>query len=119
FYLTCPIFVSVLPPRPLSTLFPYTTLFRSDRAAQFQVLTTATGAKIPWDGKSPLVASPNGAAVKQLSEGFAEFRRVFPPFISFSQVIPTDEVVCLKLFHREDEPLCRLFLNDDQKRRLD
>src|SRR5207244_8538470 len=84
FYLTCPIFVSVLPPRPLSTLFPYTTLFRSDRAAQFQVLTTATGAKIPWDGKSPLVASPNGAAVKQLSEGFAEFRRVFPPFISFS-----------------------------------
>jgi len=40
-------------------------------------------------------------------------------FICFTQVIPTDEVVSLKMFHREDEPLERLFLNDEQKRRID
>src|SRR5207302_6505049 len=35
------------------------------------------------------------------------------------QVVPTDEVVCLKMYHREDEPLIRLFLDDEQHRRLD
>jgi hypothetical protein len=31
-------------------------------------------------------------------------------------VVPTDEVVSLKMFHREDEVLSRLFLNDEQQR---
>src|SRR5439155_14081903 len=52
-------------------------------------------------------------------EGFAEFRRVLPPFICYPHIIPTDEVVCLKLYHREDEPLIRLFLDDEQTRRLE
>ncbi|MGH7174669.1 MAG: DUF1592 domain-containing protein, partial [Gemmataceae bacterium] len=34
-------------------------------------------------------------------------------------VIPNDETVCLKLFHREDEPLIRLFLDEEQTKRLD
>ena len=40
-------------------------------------------------------------------------------FICFPQVVPTDEVVTLKMFHREDEPLIRLFLDDEQTRTLD
>ena len=36
-----------------------------------------------------------------------------------SNVVPTDEVVSLKMFHREDEPLERLMLDDEQKRRID
>jgi hypothetical protein len=51
--------------------------------------------------------------------GFEEFRGCFPLFICFPEVIPTDEAVSLKMFHREDEPLFRLFLNDDDKRRID
>src|SRR5207248_5386693 len=43
----------------------------------------------------------------------------FPWFICFPEVVPTDEVVSLKMFHREDEPLERLFLDEEQKRRLD
>src|SRR5207302_5486041 len=35
------------------------------------------------------------------------------------QVVPTDEVVCLKMYHREDEPLIRLFLDDEQTRQID
>src|SRR5207302_1757595 len=46
------------------------------------------------------------------------FRRWFPQFISYARVIPDDEVVCLKLFHREDEPLIRLFLDDGSRNRL-
>ena len=90
-----------------------------DRVVQFQVLSTPPGPSIRWDGKSPVVASPTGAAFKRLLQGHADFRRCFPFFICFPQVVPTDEVVTLKMFHREDEPLARLFLDAEQQRRLD
>src|SRR5262249_12966326 len=56
---------------------------------------------------------------RRLLRGYADFRRVFPLFVCFPQVVPTDEVVSLKMFHREDEPLARLFLDDEARRRLD
>src|SRR4029079_7034210 len=49
----------------------------------------------------------------------ADSRPRFPTFLSVPQVVPTDEVVCLKMYHREDEPLIRLFLDDEQKRDVD
>jgi hypothetical protein len=65
-------------------------------------LKSATGTMYPWSAK-----------------GFAEFRNCFPLYLSFPQVIPNDEAVSLKMFHREDEPLSRLFLDDNQARQLD
>jgi hypothetical protein len=91
----------------------------ADRVVQFQVSTAPPTSESRWDGKSPLVTTPGSAAHKQLLRGFDEFRRCFPQFICFPQIIPTDEVVCLKLYHREDEPLVRLFLDDEQKGKLD
>ncbi len=79
-----------------------------DRAVQFGV-----------NGKSAVVASPGGAAHKKLIEQYAAFRRTFPLFLCFPAVVPVDEAVSLKMFHREDEPLERLFLDDEQKARLD
>ena len=90
-----------------------------DRVVQFQVLTAPPGPQVQWDGKAPVVASPTSAAYKQLVAGNAEFRKVFPLYVCFPQVVPTDEVVSLKMFHREDEPLLRLFLADDEAKRLD
>jgi hypothetical protein len=90
----------------------------SERVVQFRAATTPPpGAG--WDGKSPIVAAPGGAAYQRLVAGNAEFRKVFPLYLCFPQVVPTDEVVCLKMFHREDEPLLNLFLSDEQARRLD
>jgi mono/diheme cytochrome c family protein len=66
-----------------------------------------------------LLGSADGPAFKQFLAGHAEFRRVFPLYICFPQVVPTDEVVTLKMFHREDEPLIRLFLTAEQTRTLD
>ena len=57
-------------------------------------------------------AGPEAVPVKPA--GYAEFRRVFPMFVCFPPVIPTDEAVSLKMFHREDEPLERLFLTAEQ-----
>ncbi|HEY2908736.1 MAG TPA: hypothetical protein VGI99_00730, partial [Gemmataceae bacterium] len=85
-----------------------------DRAVQVQV-----GSLVSWDAKSPLLAVPGGPAHKKLLAGFGEFRRLFPPFLCFQQVIPTDETVSLKMFHREDEPLRRLFLSPEQTRQID
>jgi hypothetical protein len=68
-----------------------------------------------WLGIKPLP----GQRDLKLLRGYAEFRRVFPLFLCFPQVVPTDEVVSLKMFHREDEPLATLFLDAEEKRRLD
>jgi mono/diheme cytochrome c family protein len=88
-----------------------------DRLVRVRAATTAPGPEAWRD--SPLLGSAKGEAYKQLVAGHAEFRRVFPMFICFPQVVPTDEVVTLKMFHREDEPLIRLFLADAQTRTLD
>ncbi len=87
-----------------------------ERAVQFR-LSTAAPARAVLDGKAPCVA--RGEAAKQLARGLDEFRRCFPPFILFSNIVPTDEGVCLKMYHRDDEPLARLFLDDAQAKRLD
>jgi hypothetical protein len=90
-----------------------------DGVLQFQVLTAPPGPDGRWDGRSPVVAAAGGVAYKQLLQGYADFRRCFPQFICFPRILPDDEVVCLKMYHREDEHLARLFLDDDQRRRLD
>jgi mono/diheme cytochrome c family protein len=73
---------------------------------------------IPLEVKDALVTPANGEA-KRLLQGFDDFRRCFPTYICYARVIPDDEVVCLKLFHREDDDLICLFLDDEQSRRLD
>ncbi|MCI0700194.1 MAG: DUF1592 domain-containing protein [Planctomycetia bacterium] len=88
-----------------------------DRLVRPRVATTAPTPQTRWDG--PLLGSANATAYKQLVAGNNEFRKVFPLYICFPQVVPTDEVVSLKMFHREDEPLIRLFLTDEETRKLD
>jgi hypothetical protein len=90
-----------------------------ERVVLFQVTTTPPGNNVRWSGQGPIVAGPNSAAFKRIVSGFDDFRRTFPWFLCFPNVVPTDEVVSLKMFHREDEPLERLFLDAEQKRRID
>ncbi len=62
----------------------------------------------------------NGSPTKARFEAsIAEFRRVFPAALCYAQIVPVDEVVTLVLFHREDEALERLLLDDSQSRDLD
>ncbi len=88
-----------------------------ERVVLFDVATSPT--PVRWNGKSNVVAAPASAGFKRTLAGFDEFRRVFPWFLCFPNVVPTDEVVSLKMFHREDEPLERLFLNAEQKAKID
>jgi hypothetical protein len=90
-----------------------------DRVVQFRVRTTPAGPGPGRGGAVPVVASPTSAGYKRFLRGCADFRRVFPLFTCFPQVVPTDEVVSLKMFHREDEPLERLFLDGPARSRLE
>ena len=90
-----------------------------DRAVLLDVRSARAAEETCWDGKSPVVASPRRNAFQEMTRGFGQFRDCFPLYVSFPNVIPNDEVVSLKMFHREDEPLTRLFLGDQEARRLD
>jgi hypothetical protein len=67
----------------------------------------------------PLVISDGSAARKRWERAFDDFRRWFPAALCYTKIVPVDEVITLTLFHREDEPLSRLFLDEEEKARLD
>jgi hypothetical protein len=86
-----------------------------DRLVRVRAATTPPGPR--WDG--PVLAAATGAGYRELTRGHADFRRVFPLYTCFPNVVPSDEVVTLKMFHREDDALERMFLDAEQARRLD
>jgi hypothetical protein len=90
-----------------------------DRIVQFRILTGPAASDPAIDGKAPLVGNPAGDSAKALLRGFQEFRDLFPQYLCFPRIIPDDEAVCLKLYHREDQALRRLFLTPEEARRLD
>ena len=71
------------------------------------------------DAQAPLVAAPNSPALAKANSGFDQFRALFPLYMCFPNVIPNDEVVSLKMFHREDEPLKRLMLSPAERAEVD
>ena len=68
---------------------------------------------------SPVLVKPGTAKAKSVEEGMAAFRDLFPAALAYTKIVPVDEVVTLELFHREDEPLCRLMLTPEEKEELD
>ena len=85
-----------------------------DRVIQVQAGTAPPAA---WTG--PVLASPTGDGYAKLTAGNDAFRAAFPLYVAFPNVVPTDEVVSLRMFHREDEPLRRLFLSDADAAKLE
>jgi hypothetical protein len=62
----------------------------------------------------------NASATRARFEtAFDEFRALFPIALSYSRIVPVDEVVTLTLFHREDDHLRRLMLTEAESRQLD
>ncbi len=68
---------------------------------------------------APIVVSENSAVRRRFETAFDEFRRLFPPALCYTKIVPVDEVVTLTLFYREDDHLVRLMLNDEERRHLD
>ncbi len=68
---------------------------------------------------APVVVNENSAARRRLQAQCDEFRRWFPAALCYAKMVPVDEAVTLTLFHREDEPLMRLMLDQAQQAQLD
>lgn len=71
----------------------------------------------PGDPRVAQIVHPRVAAERARSD--AEFRAIFPPAVLFEPIIPRDAQGSIFLYHREDEPLRRLLLDDAGRAELD
>lgn len=81
-----------------------------------------------WRSGDPLLADEPEPRVAQIvharvaaerARPAEEFRALFPPSVLFEPIIPRDAQGSLFMFHREDEPLRRLMLDDTGRAELE
>ena len=81
-----------------------------------------------WRSGDPLSADEPEPRVAQIvhprvaaerAQPAAEFRALFPPAVLFEPIIPRDAQGSLFMFHREDEPLRRLLLDETSRAELE
>lgn len=75
--------------------------------------------KPPMMFDAPILVAEGSDARRRFESAFDDFRALFPAALCYTKIVPVDEVVTLTLFHREDEPLRRLILDDAQSAELD
>ncbi len=66
----------------------------------------------------PVLLIPESAAAKRFEQAANDFRQLFPAALCYVKIVPVDEVVTLELFHREDDHLQRLMLDEAGKSEL-
>lgn len=84
--------------------------------------TTGNG---PWTSNNrgvsyatPIIANDGSNARRRIESAMEDFRRLFPSALSYTKIVPVDEVVTLTLYHREDHELARLMLSDSEQKEL-
>ena len=68
---------------------------------------------------TPILVREGSSTHERVESQFRSFVNLFPPALCYAKIVPVDEVVTLTLFHREDNHLRRLMLNDHQAAELD
>jgi hypothetical protein len=71
------------------------------------------------DASLPILVRDQSETQGNAAEAFEAFRQLFPVALCYTQIVPVDEVVTLRLFYREDEMLKRLMLDDAQAAEID
>lgn len=95
------------------------TVHSADVMVQFHVSVEGADSRHPWDPHAPVVVADGSSGYHRVVQSFDHFRALFPAAMSYARVVPIDEVVTLVLYHREDEAIKRLMLNDDQVLEID
>ena len=67
---------------------------------------------------APIIVADGSDARRRFEAAFDDYRRWFPAALCYRKIVPVDEVVTLTLYHREDDALRRLMLNDEETARL-
>ena len=89
-----------------------------DGTAQVQVLTSKPDA-LSVSPNVPILVREGSPARQRIEGPISRFCNLFPPALCYARIVPVDEVVTLTLFHREDDHLKRLMLDDAQAAQLD
>jgi hypothetical protein len=69
--------------------------------------------------RGAILVTEKSEARKRIESAMDDYRSVFPAALCYTQIVPVDEILTMTLFHREDDHLARLMLDDAQKARLD
>ncbi|MEO2021162.1 MAG: DUF1592 domain-containing protein, partial [Pirellulaceae bacterium] len=85
---------------------------------QVQVLATKPAA-FAVSENIPILIRKGSSARKRIEGPVNQFCNLFPPALCYARIVPVDEVVTLTLFHREDDHLQRLMLDEQQVAELD
>ena len=92
----------------------------AEGSVQVQVLVDQPAeTRTAWRRLDPSWSASGSAARRSFEASFDDFRRLFPAALCYSQIVPVDEVVTLALYHREDENLSRLMLDEPERRALE
>lgn len=67
----------------------------------------------------PVITAEGSDVRQKFEQAFRDFRQWFPAALCYPKIVPVDEPVTLTLYHREDEPLRRLMLSDQECALLD
>ena len=67
---------------------------------------------------SPIIVNEGSRARSRFESAFHEFRSLFPAALCYPKIIPVDEVITLTVYHREDENLVRLMLDETETAEL-
>lgn len=87
-------------------------------SVQVQVLASRPAA-LNVTANDPILVRDGSPARERIEGPVSRFCNLFPPALCYARIVPVDQVVTLTLFHREDEFLRRLMLNDQQAAQLD
>ena len=67
----------------------------------------------------PVIAVAGSPAAERWRQALRAVGDLFPPALCYTKIVPVDEVVTLTLYHREDDHLKRLMLNEQEIAELD
>ena len=85
---------------------------------QVRLLTSRPSA-VRFSADEPILVCKGSQARARIEGPVSRFCNLFPPALCYARIVPVDQVVTLTLFHREDDHLRRLMLDDRQAARLD
>jgi hypothetical protein len=89
-----------------------------DGSVQAQVLASRPAA-LNVSANDPILVREGSSARERLEGPVSRYCNLFPPALCYARIVPVDQVVTLTLFHREDDHLRRLMLDDRQAAHLD
>jgi hypothetical protein len=89
-----------------------------DGSVQAQVLASRPAA-LNVSANEPILVREGSSARERLEGPVSRYCNLFPPALCYARIVPVDQVVTLTLFHREDDHLRRLMLDDRQAAHLD